>query len=196
MKDFTADGLVPGDVRPWLLRREPTTRGEAFLIWRAAASRRLASCLANQVSGSADSPVYHFSGPPTRTATIAETELDALFSRLNDAAVWVYRDARDAETRHVLLANEIANTWREGAAQDLGAGALESARSAYEAYVRSGSKETLKALAELRKAAIDEAQKAAQRAQDLAGALWKDVATAAIPLALKVFPEGAKAGNA
>ncbi len=196
VKDFTNEGLVPGDVRPWLLRREPTIQGEAFRIWRTGASRRLAGCLANQVSGSSAEPMYHFSGPPARRITIAEGDLDALFSRFNEAAIWVYRDASDSETRHILLASEIARTWRESAGQDLGGGALDSARSAYEAYVRSGSKETLKALAELRKAVIDEAQKVAQRAQDLAGALWKDVAVATIPLALKVFPEGAKVGNA
>jgi hypothetical protein len=196
VRDFTPTGATPSDIRPWVLRRAPTKEGAAFKIWRIASVRRLAAALANQVSGSEVSPVYHFTGPPTRDLSFSDAELEALFGRLNDAAAWVFRDARDSESRHLLMSNELARSWTPGAPVGFGSGALESARSAYEAYVRSGSRETLKALAELRRSVIDEAQKAAQRAQDLAGALWKDVAVAAVPFAFKAFPEGAKVANA
>ncbi len=72
---------------------------------------------------------------------------------------------------------------------------LESARAAYAAYVKSGSRETLKALADLRKAVVEETQRVSQRAQDLAGALWKDLTVAAAPFVLKILADAAKTSS-
>lgn len=194
VKDFTSFNAVPTDVRPILLRREPAQRGDLFALWTQHAVRGLLAALVNQVAGAGPDPSYILSGPPSRQLRLSDADAASLFDRLTPAAGWIYREARDAETRHLLFSNELARTWREGAISEFGVGALDSARAAYQAYVRSGSRETLKALSELRKAVIEEAQKVAQRAQDMAGALWKDIAVAAIPLGLKALPSGS-AGN-
>lgn len=191
VKDFT-DGrrLVPWDIRAHLLRRAPAREGPTYRLWRSHAARKLLASIVDQVAGPDDNPAFFLRGPPTREIRLSSDAIAALFDRLTAAAVWVYREGRDAETRHVLLANEFARTWRSEAPSEFGNGALDSARSAYQAYVRSGSRETLKALSELRKAVIDEAQKVTQRAHEMAGALWKDVAVAAIPFALRALPNG------
>ena len=69
---------------------------------------------------------------------------------------------------------------------------LESAKVAYEAYVQSSSRDTLKALADLRNTVIEETQKVTQRAQDMTAGLWRDLAITAAPFVLKVFGDGAK----
>lgn len=139
VKDFTATSTVPGDVRPWLLRRAPTRQAEAFAIWRRAAASRLLMALANQVSEAATAIVYHFSGPPTRAVKIPPAELDPLFERLTQGAAWVYRDGRDAEARHLLLSNEFGRTWKEAEPKRFGSGALESTMSVYRSPTPDGS---------------------------------------------------------
>ena len=48
----------------------------------------------------------------------------------------VWREGhRDADTRHLLLANEWARSYRREKPDDIGDGALESAKGAYSAYV-------------------------------------------------------------
>src|SRR6185312_7278513 len=48
------------------------------------------------------------------------------------------------------------------------------------------SRETLKALADLRKTVIDETQKVTQRAQNLTDNLWRDAAVSAAPFVVKI----------
>jgi len=108
-------------------------------------------------------------------------------------ADWTFTTgARDADTRHLLLAAEWARSHSGG---QLGEGCSESAEAAYGAYVKAGSKDSLKALAELRKTVVDEAQKASQKAQDMAGAMWKDLAVATTPFVIKVLPDSEKTAN-
>ncbi|MDP3589660.1 MAG: hypothetical protein Q8R54_03885, partial [Methylobacter sp.] len=65
----------------------------------------------------------------------------------------------------------------EGLAERL-AGALDSARLIYKAHLRSGSKDIIKALADLRKTLADEVQKLLQQSRDLSSAVWRDVVIA------------------
>jgi len=194
--DFTGGREVPADIRPWLLRTGPAAAGTVYEAWSAVAARRQMAALSNRVSRGDAGLSYHFNGPPACVATPSDAEVAALAPRLQAGVAWVFSENRDADTRHLLLTAEWARTHRRSQLRDLGEGALESAKAAYAAYVTSGSKETLKALAELRKAVVDEGQKTSQRAQDLAGAMWKDVAVAAAPFVLKILPDASRAPNA
>lgn len=191
--DFTSRGEVPTDIRPWLLLGEPERRGDVFRVWVCMASRRLLAALSDRVSLVDNNVLYHFGGPPACAVSLTEQQLLPLHGRLQECAAWIFPDAKDAETRHLLVAAEWARTYRKGGIVDLGDGSLESARAAYAAYVKAGSKEMLKALADLRKSVVDECQKATQKAQDLAGAMWKDLAISALPFAVKAMPESTKA---
>lgn len=191
--DFTGGAEVPADIRPWLLRGEPNQQGAAYRTWGQLAARRLLAALADRVARKDATITYHFSGPPTCVVSLTDGEALALLPRLQESGLWLYPDVRDADTRHLLLASEWARTHRQGDVAQLGERSLDSAKNAYAAYVKAGSKETLKALSELRRAVVDEGQKAAQRAQDLAGSMWKDIAIAAVPFVLKLLPDAAKA---
>lgn len=195
VSDFTGEGHVPADIRPWLQRRQPAHCGKAYAAWSLLASRRLMAAVADRVSKSDGAISYHFSGPPTCAVTLSDDEVVALMPHLQAGAAWVFTETRDADTRHLLLAAEWARSYRKGDMLHLGEGAFESAKSAHAAYVKAGSKEALKALSELRKTVVDEGQKASQRAQDLAGAMWKDIAVAAAPFVLKILPDSTKAGS-
>jgi hypothetical protein len=140
--------------------------------------------------------MYHFGGPPSRTLNITDAQLVQVYDRLVEGATWTFvNGVRDADTRHLLLAAEWARSYRPETIGALGEGSLESARAAYSAYVKAGSKETLKALADLRKTVSEESQKASQRAQDLSSALWKDLAVATAPFVLKILPDASKTSS-
>jgi len=190
-KDFTGTGAVPRDVRPWLLRSAPITRGATFQAWQTTALHRLTAAIADQVTWEAGATWYHLSGPPSQTFALSDADLLVLAPGLFAGAGWVYGAGFDVETRHLLLANESARAYRPDALIGLADRAFDSAKSAYNAYVKSSSRETLKALADLRKAVIEETQKVSQRAQDLANALWKDLAVAAAPFVVKILSDAA-----
>lgn len=190
--DFTGAHQTPSDIRPWLVRSAPVRQGDAWAIWTKASSRKLMAAISDRVSNGNHGPLYHFSGPPACTLSLTDVEVAALNPELQAAAEWIFLEGRDADTRHLFMAAEWARTHRAGTADLLGKGSLASAMAAWAAYAKSGSKETLKALTELRKAVADEGQKAAQRAQDMAGAMWKDVAIASVPFVLKILPDASK----
>jgi hypothetical protein len=192
VKDFSSRGFVPADVRPWLLRQAPAIRGAAFTSWSAIAVRKALSVMVDHVSLDGDDPVYHLAGPPSRTFSIPDESLSAVFNPLQSAAQWIYLEGRDADTRHLFYAAEFARAYRPGELGDMAGRVLDSARIAYGAHAKSASRETLKALAELRKNVVDETQKITQRAQDLANSLWRDLAVAAAPFVLKILPDSSK----
>jgi hypothetical protein len=195
-QDFTGDEAVVADLRPWIAVSRPAATSATYRAWKALAVCRLLAALADRVSGSAADTQYYFGGPPSCKFIINDVKIDCLFDRLTHGATWVFVEGhRDADTRHLLLANEWARSYRREKPDDIGDGAIESAKGAYSAYVKAGSKETLKAIADLRKAVVDETQKISQRAQDLAGAMWKDLAVAASPFVLKILADTARIPN-
>lgn len=195
-QDFTGSDVVVTDLRPWIEVSPPADGGATYEAWKAVAGRRLLAALADRVSGSASAPEYYFGGPPSCSVALDDPGVDGLFGRLKSGTSWVFVEGqRDTDTRHLLLANEWARSYRKEKPGEIGDGALESAKSAYSAYVKAGSKETLRAIADLRKAVVDETQKISQRAQDLAGAMWKDLAVAAAPFVLKILADSARIPN-
>lgn len=195
-RDFSGRDVVPSDIRPWLLRTPPCTEGQSYRIWRRAASRALLAALCDQLYAEADELIYHFNGPPARDLRAAEEDIEALFPLLTEGASWVFKAVRDTEVRHLLLANEWARTHTIPDSLDgVGDGALASAKSAYNAYVKSSGRETLQALASLRHSVLEESQKISERSQALTGHLWKDLALAASPFALKIFTDSLNSEN-
>ncbi|WP_297804149.1 hypothetical protein [uncultured Brevundimonas sp.] len=190
--DFTGLHHTPSDIRPWLLRSMPTRKGETWSTWQLASSRKLIAAIADRVSNGDHDPLYHFNGPPACSLSLSDAEITSLHSDLHEAASWVYNENRDVDTRHMFMAAEWARTYRSGNVSDFGKGSIASATAAWAAHAKSGSKETLKALTDLRKAVADEGQKAVQRAHDLAGAMWKDVAIASAPFVIKVLSDTSK----
>ncbi|MCZ3378400.1 hypothetical protein [Rhizobium sp. AG207R] len=179
-----------------MIQSRPVVSSAAYACWVKLAAGRLLAALANQVYIGETGTVYQFAGPPACKVQVSDDEVVGIHERLNEGATWVFADgAKDADTRHLLLATEWARSHVIAGPAGLGLGSLDSAQAAYSAYVKSSSKETLKAIAELRKTVTDEAQKASQKAQDMTSALWKDLAVATTPFVIKVLPDAGKAPN-
>lgn len=188
-RTYGSEEVVCADLRPWLLRSAPAAAGKAYARWKQLASRWVLAALSNEVSANAGTATYVFTGPPKRSLKAPAQFDDTLADGLQAVAQWVYMQGRDPEARHILFSNEFARAHNEPLLAHVVKQSLESAESGYNAHVKSGSRETLKALADLRKAVFEETQKISQRAQDLAGSLWKDVAIAAAPFVLKMLPD-------
>lgn len=128
------------------------------------------------------------SGPPPYRLRAEDPAIETGCDLLIQAANWVFLSGADIEARHIIFANELARANREDQTfVDTITRALDAAKATYEAHVQSSSRETLKALGDLRKAVVDETQKVAQKTQDLTAALWRDLAVTAAPFVLKLL---------
>lgn len=164
------------DLPRWILR-DPTAAlptGAAFEIWKVHAAGAAALALANELEP--DGKLL-FRGPPTSRFTLdgVGALTTAGFEALQRAALWAYESLREVENRQGLLAAEIARAGvRDGELQDLAdvAGhALDGARIAYQFGVTQQSRDTLKALGDLRKAVMDETAKVAEITRGLVAAV-------------------------
>ncbi|WP_249137841.1 hypothetical protein [Bradyrhizobium tropiciagri] len=194
VRDFVPDREVATDLNPWMLVTMPAASSAAYQAWDAVAARRLLGGLVSRV-WLEDGQVWLQAAatPPIYRIKADDHALPGARVPLTEAASWVFLSGTDIEARHLLFSGELARASRPQ--QDLATTleqALEAAKAAYEAHVQSSSRETLKALADLRKTVIDETQKVAQRAQDLAATLWRDLAVSAAPFILKTLGDTTK----
>lgn len=162
---------VPEDVRHWLLA-EGHHLDEAdplHMLWARQAFGALSRCFANEIDTSGSK--LTFKGPPKLSLTILEAVEGTLsislkdFEIVQEAAAWVFDNAREAEVKHILLSAEIARSGRaDGEVQEYFreniAAALDCARIAYQMAVSEITKDTLKSLTDLRKAVTEETSKA------------------------------------
>jgi hypothetical protein len=193
VRDFVPDREIVSDLSPWMLHTAPATMSVAFAAWEAMAARRLLAGLVSSASLTDGRVWLQCAGPPIYRIR-ADEVVGTSRARLTEAAAWVFLSGTDVEVRHLLFATELARAQRDG--EDFIAilkRALEAAKAAYEAHVQSASRETLKALADLRKSVVEETQKVVQRAQDLTGNLWRDLAVSAAPFVMKIFTDAGKA---
>jgi hypothetical protein len=123
-------------------------------------------------------------GQPPRRLLLGDFGEDKIsFDQLQRIASWVYQEGSDTEVRHTFLSAELAREWPqnipfcEGLSKRLGP-AFESANLLYKAHLRAASKDTLKALSDLRKTLAEEVQKLLQQSRDLSNGVWRDVAIA------------------
>ena len=162
---------VPEDVRLWLLA-EGHHLDEAdplHMLWAGQAFGALSRCFANEIDASGSK--LTFKGPPKLNLTIPEAVEGSTsvslkdFEVVQEAAAWVFDNAREAEVKHILLSAEIARSGRaDGEVQEYFrenlAAALDCARIAYQMAVSEITKDTLKSLTDLRKAVTEETSKA------------------------------------
>ena len=167
-----------------------------FRAWREVAARRLLAGLVSSAAREDDVTWLQVAGPPKAQFRADDPKLPAGYDQLSSCAAWVFTSGQDVEARHLIFASELARAYRPTAPlPEVFAYALKSAKATYEAHVQSSSRETLKALSDLRKSVIDEAQKITQRTQDLTSGLWRDVAVSAAPFVLKILGDATKAPN-
>ncbi|HYE34051.1 hypothetical protein [Methylocaldum sp.] len=195
------DLMAPAQIEPWILAGPAPDNCEAVTIWQEIAAQMIAKSLPNDLYKDGGISKVGLSGQPPRRLDLGTFQADEVpFQALQEAATWVYLEGDDVEVRHTFLSAELARAWTPDASFCVGlesrlVGALDSARLVYKAHLRSGSKDTLKALADLRKTLADEVQKLLQQARDLSSAVWRDVAIAIGVVGIRVAMDGTKAGK-
>ena len=166
VRELRANRSVPERIGPWLLRESSFSpwSDSFFRAWVKIAAPNLVRALASEVDGND----LVFRG--AYTAKVSCPDINTVdwspdaFRNLQAATHWVYENGRELELRHGLFATEIARVaparpdiktlFSEG-----GATALEGARIAYGLSLANVSRDSLKALADLRKSMAEETAK-------------------------------------
>lgn len=166
---------VPSDLRPWLLQGEVRSEDcPVFRAWAANSAINVARSLVTEVLEDGRLTLrgvmrLQFE-PPTRS-TFAEFGFPG-FRAMQRAAHWIYENAREAETRLGLFVNEMSRSARHNVSCAEGFQsvdeALEGARLAFQLGLEGLSKDTMKALSDLRKSLSDETAKLSDISRQLA----------------------------
>ncbi len=193
----SAEFMAPSRIEPWITVTKPNAEDVAWREWRRIAMEMIARSLPSELFVEAGVRRVALSGQPPRRLNFGELDESCSFQLLQDAADWVYLEGTDNEVRHTFLTAELTREWPADASffREISGRvslALDSARLLYKAHLRSGSKDTLKALADLRKSLADDVQKLIQQARDLSNAIWRDVALAIGVLAIRLAMDPAK----
>jgi len=193
------DLMAPVQIEPWILSGSAPKDCQAITIWQEIAAQMIAKSLPNELYKDGEISKINLSGQPPRRLEFGTFPADKIpFKSLQEAAIWVYLEGDDVEVRHTFLSAELARAWNLDVSFCAGldsrlADALESARLIYKAHLRSSSKDTLKALADLRKTLADEVQKLLQQSKDLLSTVWRDVAIAIGTMAIRLSMDSVKA---
>lgn len=193
----SSDLMAPSRIEPWILVGD-SAEGPAWQIWASVAASQIARCLPDELYRDVGAARVGLAGQPPRRLELGVFPPDDIpFEALQEAAAWVYLEGTDVEVRHTFLSSELAREWPADRSFALGlrgklASSLGSARLLYKAHLRAGSKDTLKALSELRKTLADDVQKLVQQARDLSSAVWRDVAVAIGVMAIRFGLDAAK----
>ncbi|WP_141400434.1 hypothetical protein [Magnetospirillum sp. 15-1] len=196
--------VVPNDIRPWLLQADelPIFDDPTFRLWAGIATVALLRSLPDEVE--MESYALKFKGPPRLVLMGPVHPTDALaalgrdgFLSLQRAQRWIFENEREAEMRHVLLATELAQTGgthlqAEECARIHIAAALDGAKIAYQMSLSDLSRDTLKALGDLRKAVTEETAKVTDATRQtiaaVASALAIGIGLIATRVATNVYP--------
>ncbi|MBP6083596.1 MAG: hypothetical protein KA732_20320 [Providencia sp.] len=201
VKYFSSNFLPTAKLAAWLLDSSIPENNSSFDAWKVISCREVLKCIPNELFVNSFQMVG-LSGKPSKKIQfgyIEPTEND--FKLIQLVAKWIYFEGDDIELKHTFLSNELAREWQDGVDFCEGiktklAPALDSARLLYKAHIRSSSKETLKALGDLRKNLADDMQKIIQQSKDLTSSLWKDVALVISTIVIKYTLDTAKMPNA
>lgn len=198
----SASFMAPVSIEPWLLVSGEDEADAGFAVWKEVASDMLARSFPNELFCDGEIQCVTLFGQPQRKLDFgpATSRVSIPFEWMQLAAKWIYFDGSDNDVRHTFLSSELGRDWPPGASFSDGlrtklSGALDTAELLYKAHLRSGIKDTLKALADLRKTLADDVQKLLQQAKDLSASVWRDIAVAVGVLAIRFTLDGAKSGT-
>lgn len=187
VRDFSSGSELTNTIGSWIYSDLPSKRNELFDEWQLQSCRRILGAICNNLIPTGGGFEYVFNSPVEYKFTSSQIEL-SLFDALQEIAKWVFLSGTDIEARHLIMSNEIARYGIANAqVNEKLVRSIEAAKKAYEAYLHSTTKETLKVLVELRKGVIEEAQKYTQKTQELISGLWKELVISALPFSVKAL---------
>jgi hypothetical protein len=170
----SGDPTVPARVEPWLLDMplsQVPLGDPVFDEWARLSIKMGRRLLASEIL--ADGTIV-YSGPPKLKIN---GKVDPPLSReilfeLQRALRWVYETEHQSEIRHGLMCAELSRHSVDGAINAITlAAAIEGAKIAYQLSLSDISKDSLKAIADVRKAVTEEINKTADTARQLATAV-------------------------
>ncbi|MBC7953168.1 MAG: hypothetical protein H7Z12_15280 [Rhodospirillaceae bacterium] len=195
VRDLTG-AEVPEDPLRWL-PLAPHGAGTVWEAWRGEAAKRLALLFATEVWSEGGKLMVRLNGARKRDFEFdAEMLGEGAFPRIAEAAEWLVME-RGADARHEMFTRRLAAVMPEGTSW-CGAlpghlpEALEGARIDFRAYARSKSAETLKAMADLRKAVGDDVGRIVERTQRLSNGFVASIVALAAGLGLRLALTAAK----
>jgi len=188
VREYTNNRTVPPDIRPFLLAVPDVhvTTCAASFTWLNASVRAICRSLVNEID--AETGALKCNGTPKLSILFPEPTEDLSlsfslenFKYLQMAATWVFDNEREAESRHTLMVNEIARVGNANAnlAECFAihiSSALSSAKIAYQMMLSDVSKDTLKALGDLKKAVTEETAKVTEVTRQLVGGVSAAIA--------------------
>ncbi|WP_407122723.1 hypothetical protein [Bradyrhizobium sp. STM 3561] len=198
VRDSSTLSRVPDNLGQWLLKEgaQAPWNDSAARVWINLSAAALFVSLTNEIEPDG---TLMFRGPPVSRYTVSTDSVATMspdgFEAVQAAARWIYESERDAETRHGLLAAELARTnvpnndasllFERGSSPS-----LEGAKIALQLGLHKLSLDSLKAMADLRKAVTDETTKLSdatrQLATAVAGALFAGVGVIAARLTISI----------
>lgn len=195
VRDLTGNE-VPEDPLRWL-PLAPHGAGKVWEAWRGEAAKRLALLFATEVWSESRTLMVRLNGARKRDFEFDVEALDSeAFPQMAEAAEWLVME-RGADARHEMFTRRLAAILPEGTSwcgmlPDHLLEALEGARIDYRAYARSKSAETLKAMADLRKAIGDDVGRIVERTQRLSNGFVASIVALAAGLGLRLALTAAK----
>jgi len=188
VRDYIQDRELTDTLEAWLITTEPAEASDFFVAWQQNAKRRVLGTIVNIITTEQNTIVFEVITPGLFKLALPQVAASECSAELANCARWIYFEGLDVEARHLIFTNELSRFGSiHSNLKTLLASAFGAAKVAYDAHVRSSSRETMKALAELRKTALDEAQKASQKAQDLTSGIWRETAVFVTPFTLKAL---------
>ncbi|ENF6042021.1 hypothetical protein ABRV10_004082 [Citrobacter amalonaticus] len=197
---FSSDFLPPDTIAPWILVSGDKINDEPMKLWASLACRELLKCFVNELFAAEIKKVGLSGKPPRKIPFGEENAALPAFDIIQETAKWIFLEGNETELKHTFLSSELAREWPEGTTFCEGIvyrlpPALESARLLYKAHIRTGGKDTLKSLGDLRKSLADDTQKILQQSRDLSTALWKDMALVISTLVFRYSLDTVKAAS-
>lgn len=196
-----APEVLPRSLSFWIPSTAPKSYSQIFEAWESQAARRLLPVFSSEIwVQGADTFEVVLAGPRKRTASWQTRHAIQKASRSHvfEAVKWFAELPRESEVRHSLLVKRLAVewpddsvSWETGLERALNI-ALEGARTDYKAHLHETTTETLKAMADLRKALNEETSKIIERTQNLSTALFRDIALAVAAIGLRLVYLDAK----
>ncbi|HBN9599704.1 TPA: hypothetical protein L3884_002039 [Pseudomonas aeruginosa] len=174
VRDLTG-ATVPADPYRWILIGDDGS-GEPWNIWKALAAKNLATLLVSDV-WKEDTIKVSLNGARKRTFYLGEKcQDDNAYAKICQAADWILVK-QDTEARHEVLVRRLSAIVRDSQSNgnlewltvlpESLQEALDGARLDHRAYVRSKSAETVKAMADLRKAVGEDVSRIVDRVHRL-----------------------------
>ncbi|MBI6140625.1 hypothetical protein [Serratia plymuthica] len=197
IKYYSPEFTPPEKASSWILKAQVEIDNKALSIWKDLSCKELLKSLTNELYVS-DVKMIGLSGKPPRKMAFGDVaNCVTSFAMIQNVAKWVYLEGEEVELKHTFLTNELAREWPDETTFCNGISvkltpAFESARLLYKAHIRSSSKDTIKALGDLRKNLADDTQKIVQQSRDLTSSMWKDVALTMSAIIIKYTLDAAK----